>query len=165
MLAECLGSRLRCKHLYSVTRPDTWELKKTCLVCFCELFFARARAIWSRPTDVHIFAKFLPHPVFHCSSQRPQKVKNHKCTTQWQRCRVPLRTEWSRSRNLANDLCRPSVYISTQRARRVVPVFSTSHWRTHLFSGPSYFVNSKFILPLHLGTQVRTLWLDLFTLT
>jgi hypothetical protein len=34
-----------------------------------------------------------------------------------------LRTEWSRSRNLANDLCRPSVYISTQRARRVVPVF------------------------------------------
>ena len=88
----------------SIIRYAEWVL--WFLRISCGFFFWWARAIWSRPTNVHIFAKFLPHPVFHYSSQRPQKVKNHKCTPQWQRCSVPLRTEWSRSRNLADDLCR-----------------------------------------------------------
>ena len=81
---------------------------------FCELYFTRAIAIWSRPTILHFFTNFSASFLTTKAKILKKSLKNYFIqksfiypSMSWSK--VPLCKKWVKSRIFANDLCQPSV--------------------------------------------------------
>ncbi len=84
---------------------------------FCELYFTRAIAIWSRPTIFHFFTNFSASFLTTSAKILKKSLKNNFIqksfiyhSMYWSK--VPLSKKWAKSRIFANDLCQPSVLWS-----------------------------------------------------